>query len=166
MPAQSSMGLQFGHVLKPVFHFASGITAVEKDDGVTEAMQFSVSLLFCVYGCVCMSYVLLFHISQTASQTRKYLCVCVGGGGVALGSCAPCWSRQTAELPVTISNLCFLLFLISSMSHLLQQNTHTPKGLRLSYSISLVPLISNPPKNTFCAPLSPSLQCLTSCHAI
>lgn len=82
MPAQSSMGLQFGHVLKPVLHFASGIAAVEKDDGVTEAMQFSVSLLFCVYGCVCMSYVLLFHVSQTASQTWKSLCVCVGGGSL------------------------------------------------------------------------------------
>lgn len=61
--------------------------AVEKDDGVTEAMQFSVSLLFCVYGCVCISYVLLFHISQTALQTRKSLCVCRGGRSCFL--CSP-----------------------------------------------------------------------------
>lgn len=123
-------------------------------------MHFSVSLpslaLLCVW--LCMHVFMFFFFLYFKQHLTPKNCSGVGGG-VTLVSCAPRWSRQTAELPVTISNPCFLLFLISGMSHLLQQNTHTPKGLRLSYSISLVPLISNPPKNTFCPPIPPSLQC-------
>lgn len=44
-------------------------------------------------------------------------------------SMLPCWSRGMSELPVIISNLCFLLFLISNMSYIhTQRNTLTQEA--------------------------------------
>lgn len=130
--------------------------------GTTEAKHFSVSPLFCVYGWVCMCLCsFISRISNSISYPETFL------GGSLLFSALPAGpGKKLSSLspsPTPVS-----LFSSYLMSHLLQQNTHPPKGLRLSYSISLVPLISNPPKIHFAPhpPLPLLLAVLTSCHAI